>query len=125
MLLRALARREDSRGDGMRADKFVHRPVEPVDVEKVVLLAFRKQDVLLDIVQDAVERVLCDGGEKVERRRGAGNVHSLDNAPFEYGARQALPGDNGFSLLAVSSLEQRYELLRLARPHLLERHVET
>jgi hypothetical protein len=71
-------------------------------LNKVILLAFRKQDVLLDVVQDAIERVLRDGGEKVERCLGAGDVHSLDNAPFEYRARQALPGDKGFSPVAVS-----------------------
>jgi hypothetical protein len=33
MLLRPLARGEDPRSDGMRADELAHRPVEPVNVE--------------------------------------------------------------------------------------------
>ena len=37
MLLSALARGEDPRGDGTRADKLAHRPVKPANVEKVTL----------------------------------------------------------------------------------------
>ena len=56
----------------------------------MILLAFGKQDVLLDVVQDAVERLLRDRGEEVEWRLRAGDVHPLDDAPFEYRAWQAL-----------------------------------
>jgi hypothetical protein len=65
MLLRALARGEDARGDRTGADELAHRSVEPVDVEKVVLLAFRKQDILLDIVQDGIE-----SSNKLRHREG-------------------------------------------------------
>ena len=93
MLFRSLARREYPRRHRPSAHELAHGPVHPADMEQVVLLAFSKQDILLHVMQYPVERVLCYRGEEVERRLGAGNVHSLDNAPFEYGARQALPGD--------------------------------
>ena len=124
MLLRPLARGEDPRGDGTRAHELMHRAVDPVNVEKMVLLAFRKQDVLLDVVQDAVERVLSDGGEKIERRLGAGDVHSLCYAPVEYRTRRALQSHERLGPLAVAGLEQRDQFWRLAWRHLLQRHVK-
>jgi hypothetical protein len=93
MLLRSLARSEYARRHGSGADEFAHGPMDLAHIEQVILLAFSQQDILLHVMQYPVERVLCYRGEEVERRLGAGNVHSLDNAPFEYGARQALPGD--------------------------------
>ena len=60
MLLRSLARREDPRRNGPGAHEFTHGPVDPAGVEQVILLAFGKQDVLLNVVQDAVERMLRD-----------------------------------------------------------------
>src|SRR5262249_59405595 len=46
MLLRPFPRREYPRRDGTRTDELAHRPVEPLDVEQVILLAFRQQPVL-------------------------------------------------------------------------------
>ena len=54
MLLGSLARREDARGDGVGADQLTHRSIEPFDVEKVVLFAFSQQNILPDVVKDAV-----------------------------------------------------------------------
>src|SRR5262245_56382381 len=125
MLLCSLARREYPRRHGPGADEFAHGPMDPPDIEQMILLAFGKQDVLLDLVQDTLERVLRNRSQEVEGRLGAGDVHPLDDAPFEYGTRKALPRHEGLGSLAVAGLEQRDELLRLARPHLLERHIET
>src|SRR5215475_233396 len=125
MLLRSLARGEYPRRHGPGADEFAHGPMDPSDIEQVILLAFGKQDVLLDVMQDAVERVLRNRSQEVERRLGAGDMHPLDNAPFEYGTRQALPRHEGLGSLAVAGLEQRDQLLRFPRPHLLQRHIET
>src|SRR6266536_2371357 len=124
MLLGTLARGEDPRGYGLGADELAHRPVEPVNVKKMVLLTFRQQDVLLDVVKDAVKRVLRDGGKKIERRPGTRDVHPLRYAPVEHGARRALLCHECLSPLAVAGLEQRYQLLRLAGRHLFQRHIE-
>ena len=80
--------------------------VNPVNVEKVVLLPFRQQDILLDVVQNAVERVLRDGREKIERRPGTGNMHPLRYAPVEHRVRRALVGHECLSSLAVACPEQ-------------------
>src|SRR5262245_51454398 len=125
MLLCSLARRKYPCRHGPGADEFAHGPMDPPDIEQVILLAFSKQDILLDLVQDAVEGVLRNRSQEVERRLGAGDMHPLDNAPFEYGTRQALPRHQGLGSLAVAGLEQRDQLLRLPRPHLLQRHIET
>src|SRR5262245_14245542 len=125
MLLRSLARGKDPRRHRAGADEFAHGPMDPPDIDQVILLAFGKEDVLLDMMQDAVERVLRNRSQEVERRLGAGDMHPLDNAPFEYGTRQALPRHEGLGSLAVAGLEQRDQLLRLPRPHLLKRHIET
>src|SRR5262249_2999048 len=124
MLLGTLARGEDPRGDRMRADELAHRSVNPVNVKKVVLLPFRQQDVLLDVVQNAVQRVLRDRRQKIEGYAGTGDVHSLRYAPVEHGVRRALLCQEGLSSVGVAGLEQRYQLLRLARRHLLQRHME-
>src|SRR5690348_11365414 len=125
MLLRPLARREYPRRHGPGADEFAHGPMDPADIEQMILLAFSQQDILLDVVQDSVERMLRNLREEVERRLGAGNVHPLDNAPFKHGAWQALLGHDGLGALAVAGLKPRDQLLGLPRPHLLQRHVET
>src|SRR5215831_3784342 len=105
MLLRSLARREYPRRHRPGADEPAHGPMHPADVEQMILLAFGHQDVLLDVVQDAVERMLRNRRKEVERRLCAGNVHPLDHAPFKYGARQALPGHDSLGALAVTGLE--------------------
>ena len=55
MLLRSLAGREDSCRHGSGADEFAHGPMDPADIEQMILLAFSKQDILVDVVQDSVE----------------------------------------------------------------------
>jgi len=56
MLLPSLARGEDARCHGARANQLAHRPVKPFQIEEVILLAFGQQNVLPDMMQDAVER---------------------------------------------------------------------
>src|SRR5262245_12637382 len=60
MLLRSFARGEYPCRHGPGADEFAHGPVDPANIEQMILLAFGKQDILLDVVQDSVERVLGD-----------------------------------------------------------------
>src|SRR5215510_2509131 len=107
MLLRSLARREYPRRHGPGADEFAHGPMDPADIEQMILLAFSQQDILFDVVQDPVERMLRNLSEEVERRLGARNVHALNDAPFEYGAWQALLGHHALGSLAVAGLEAR------------------
>ena len=123
-VLRSLARREDSCGHGTSTDELAHGPVDPAHIEEVILLAFGQQDVLLDVVQDAVQRGLLDRGEEVEGRLRAGDVHTLDDTPLEYGAWDALARDQRLGPLAIAGLKQRDQLLRLPGPHLLQRHIE-
>src|SRR5262245_28126236 len=101
MLLCSLAPGEDPRCHGTGAHELAHGPMHPADVEQMILFAFGEQDVLLDLVQDAIEGMLRNRREKVEWRFGSSDVHALHNAPFEYGARQALPGYNCLGALAV------------------------
>src|SRR5215468_8179977 len=124
MLLGSLASGEYPRRHGPGANELAHGLMHPADIEQVILLAFGQQDVLLDIVQDSIERVLGDCREEIERSLGSGDVHSLDNTPFEHRTRHALLGHKGLGRLAVAGLEQRDQLLSLAGPHLLERHIE-
>src|SRR5262249_58243001 len=121
MLLGTLARGEDPRGDRMRADELAHRSVNPVNVKKVVLLPFRQQDVLLDVVQNAVQRVLRDRRQKIEGYAGTGDVHSLRYAPVEHGVRRALLCHEWLSSLAGSGLCEGYRLVRLAGRQVLRR----
>src|SRR5580693_10465853 len=73
MLLRSLARREYPRRHRPGADELAHRPMNPADIEQMILLAFGQQNILLDIVENSVERMLRNLSEEVERRLGAGN----------------------------------------------------
>src|SRR5262245_64046369 len=95
MLPCSLARREYPRRHGPGADEFAHGPMDPPDIEQMILLAFGKQDVLLDLVQDTLERVLRNRSQEVEGRLGAGDVNSLDDAQFEYVSRKTLPRHAG------------------------------
>ena len=69
MLLRSLARREYPRRHGPGADELAHRPMDPADIEQMILLAFSQEDILLDVVQDSVERLFRNRREEVEWRR--------------------------------------------------------
>src|SRR5262245_16605015 len=107
MLLRSLPRREYPRCHGAGADELSHGSMDPADVEQMILLAFGQQDILLDVVQDSVERMLGNRHEEVEWRLGASDVHALRDAPIEHRAWQTLLGDKSFGGLAVASLEHR------------------
>src|SRR5215510_16260300 len=67
MLLGTLASCEYPRRHGPGANELAHGPMHPADIEQVILLTFGQQDVLLDIVQDSIERVLGDCREEIER----------------------------------------------------------
>ena len=55
MLLRSLARREYPRRHRPSAHELAHGPVDPAHIEQVILLAFSQQDILLYMVQNAVQ----------------------------------------------------------------------
>jgi hypothetical protein len=125
MLLGPLTRREDPRRHRLGADQLVHCSVDPSDIEQVILLAFSEKNVLFDVVENTIERVLGDRRQKIKGRFGPCDMHPLDDAPFEDEARLTLLGDEGLGALAVTGLEQRDQLLRLAWTRLLQRHVES
>src|SRR5262249_7423471 len=53
----------DARGHGTCTDQLAHRAIQPSDVEQVVLLAFREQNVLFHTMQNSFKRVLRDRRE--------------------------------------------------------------
>src|SRR5215471_2481674 len=69
--------------------------------------------------------MLSNRCQEVEWGLGAGDMHPLDYAPFEYRARLALLGYHGLGSLAIAGFEPRDQLPGPAGPHLLERHIET
>ena len=57
MLLCAFPGGEDPRRHRMRTYEFAHRAVDPIDIKEMILVTFGEQNILLDIVQDAIKVV--------------------------------------------------------------------